>query len=254
LIHLPNPQFHFQKYLYALIPGKCQLRSSLLHAVSHDLRTPLAGIAGAAGTVLENDEILDPQSRRELLRGICEDAEWLIQVVENLLSITRIDDGRLRLNFREEMFEEIVAESIERMEKRLHGHTLETCVSDPTMVAVMDGRLIEQVLINLIDNAVRYTPEGTVIRVKAWSGGDRVYFEVLDNGPGLNEKDIPYLFDRFFTRGESRFDTRKGIGLGLSISKSIVNAHSGGIIAENIIPKGAAFRFWLPVRQTGESS
>ncbi len=230
------------------------LRASLLHAVSHDLRTPLAGIAGAANTVLDNDEALDAQTRRELLRGICDDADWLTKVVENLLSVTRIDEGRLKLSYREEMLEEIVAESIERVEKNLHGHLLKTRVKEPTATAVMDGRLIEQVLVNLIDNAVRYTPEGTEIQVQAWCWDGRVFFEVLDNGPGLNERDIPFLFDRFYTKGDSRSDANRGIGLGLSISKSIVSAHGGEITAENRKPAGAAFRFWLPMRQTGEST
>lgn len=229
-----------------------QLRSNLLHAVSHDLRTPLAGIAGAANAVLENEDRLDPKERRELLSGICQDADWLIQIVENLLSVTRIDEGRLKLNMKEEMIEEIVAESIERVEKRLDHHRLQTKIDQPTATAFMDGKLIEQVLINLMDNAIRYTPDGTTIRLKAWCDGDKVNFEVEDDGDGLCEEDIPYLFDRYFTKGESRKDTRKGIGLGLSIARSIVRAHGGEIAAFNARPHGAVFRFWLPLTAARE--
>ncbi len=229
-----------------------ELRSNLLRAVSHDLRTPLTGISGAAATALENDDTLDPATRKELLQSICDDADWLIQIVENLLSVTRIDEGRLALHVKDEVVEEIVAESLEHIEKHLHGHRIETHLRQPSDMVPMDGRLIEQVLVNLIDNAVRYTPEGTTIQVNAWCDGPAATFEVRDDGPGIDEKDIPHLFDRFFTKGESRADARRGIGLGLSISRSIVTAHGGTISAFNAQPRGAVFRFTIPMRAAAE--
>jgi two-component system sensor histidine kinase KdpD len=224
-----------------------QLRSNLLRAVSHDLRTPLTGISGAALTALENDDNLDPATRRQLLRSICDDADWLIQIVENLLSVTRIDEGRLALNVKDEVIEEVISESIEHIEKHLHEHRLVTDIRQPSALVPMDGKLIEQVLINLIDNAIKYTPEGTTIQIGSWCDEKAATFEVRDDGPGIDEKDIPYLFDRFFTKGESRADSRRGIGLGLSISKSIVQAHGGEISAFNAHPGGAVFRFTLPL-------
>ena len=225
-----------------------QLRSNLLRAVSHDLRTPLTGISGAALTALENDGNLDPETRRQLLRSICDDADWLIQIVENLLSVTRIDEGRLALNVKDEVIEEIISESIEHIEKHLHGHKLVTDIGQPAALVPVDGKLIEQVLVNLIDNAIKYTPEGTTIRISSRCDETAASFEVRDDGPGIDEKDIPHLFDRFFTKGESRADSRRGIGLGLSISKSIVTAHGGEIKAFNGHPNGAVFRFTLPMK------
>jgi two-component system, OmpR family, sensor histidine kinase KdpD len=229
-----------------------ELRSNLLRAVSHDLRTPLTGISGAALTALENDDALDPATRKELLRSICDDADWLIQIVENLLSVTRIDEGRLALNIRDEVVEEIVAESLEHIEKHLHGHRIETHLRQSSALVPMDGRLVEQVLVNLVDNAVKYTPEGTTIQVGAWCDDAVATFEVRDDGPGIDEKDLPHLFDRFFTKGESRADARRGIGLGLSISRSIVAAHGGTLTASNASPHGAVFRFTLPMGRPRE--
>jgi two-component system, OmpR family, sensor histidine kinase KdpD len=225
-----------------------QLRSNLLRAVSHDLRTPLTGISGAALTALENDDQLDPATRKQLLRSISDDADWLIQIVENLLSVTRIDEGRLALNIKDEVIEEIISESIEHIEKHLHGHKLVTNIQQSTTLVPMDGKLIEQVLINLIDNAIKYTPEGTTIQIRSWCDEDSTSFEVRDDGPGIDEKDIPHLFERFFTKGESHADSRRGIGLGLSISKSIVSAHGGTIKAYNAHPSGAVFSFTLPMK------
>ena len=230
-----------------------QLRSNLLRAVSHDLRTPLTGISGAALTALENDDQLDSATRKQLLRSICDDTDWLIQIVENLLSVTRIDEGRLALNIKDEVIEEIISESLEHIEKHLHNHKIVTNIRQSATLVPMDGRLIEQVLINLIDNAIRYTPEGTTIQINSWCEDDKASFEVRDDGPGIDEKDIPHLFDRFFTKGESRADSRRGIGLGLSISKSIVNAHGGEIKAFNAYPKGAVFSFSLPLKILEES-
>ena len=226
-----------------------QLRSNLLRAVSHDLRTPLTGIYGAALTALENDDQLDSATRKQLLRSICDDADWLIQIVENLLSVTRIDEGRLALNIREEVVEEIVSEVIEHIEKHLHGHTLQTDLRQPTSLVPMDGRLVEQVLVNLIDNAIKYTPQGTTIRIESWCEQDQAFFEVRDDGPGIDEHDLPHVFDRFFTKGERSTDARRGIGLGLPIAKSIVTAHGGEIHAYNTHPHGAVFRFTLPMKQ-----
>lgn len=229
-----------------------QLRSNLLRAVSHDLRTPLTGISGAAFTALENDDTLDQATRKQLLRSICDDADWLIQIVENLLSVTRIDEGRLALNITGEVIEEIVSESIEHIERHLHNHRIVTDIRQSSTLVPMDGKLIEQVLINLIDNAIKYTPDGTTIRIGFWCDADMATFEVRDDGPGIDEKDIPHLFDRFFTKGESRADSRRGIGLGLSISKSIITAHGGEIMAFNAHPNGAVFRFTLPMRMPKE--
>jgi two-component system, OmpR family, sensor histidine kinase KdpD len=121
-------------------------------------------------------------------------------------------------------------------------------------LVTMDGKLIEQVLINLIDNAIRYTQEDSTIEVSAWCSGETAFFEVRDNGQGLDKSEIPFLFDRFFTKGEARSDSRRGIGLGLSIAKSIIMAHGGEITAFNRVPNGAVFRFTLPIHPIKEKN
>jgi two-component system sensor histidine kinase KdpD len=202
---------------------------------------------------LENDSSLDAETRKQLLKSICEDADWLIQIVENLLSVTRIDEGKLKLNLKQEVIEEVISEAIERIEKHLHDHKLLTNIQQSSALVTMDGRLIEQVLINLIDNAIRYTPEDTTIEIKAWCNEQTAYFEVRDNGQGINKKDIPHLFDRFYTKGETRSDSKRGVGLGLSISKSIIKAHGGDMIVGDNIPKGTVFRFTLPRAPKGRA-
>jgi len=229
-----------------------QHRSNLLRAVSHDLRTPLTGISGAANTALENDGQLDADTRRQLLKSICDDADWLIQIVENLLSVTRFDEGRLALNMKNEVIEEIVSESIEHIEKHLHNHMLVTDIKQSSALVPMDGKLIEQVLVNLIDNAIKHTPEGTTIQVNSWCDENNATFEIRDDGPGIDEKDLPHLFDRFLTQMEGHADTQRGVGLGLSISKTIIAAHGGEIVVFNASPHGAVFRFTLPLSESKE--
>lgn len=225
-----------------------RLRSNLLRAISHDLRTPLTGIAGASSTILENGDYLDKDTINELLKGIYDDAEWLTRLVENLLSMTRIDEGKLEVQKIFEAVEEVVAESVQHIQKRAADHIIKIKIPDNLIMVPMDGKLIEQVLINLIDNALKYTPKGSIIEIKVYQKEERVFFEVSDNGSGIPEKSIKYLFDRFFTLENKVKDARRGIGLGLAICKSIITAHGGTIEAYNKNDGGAAFRFMLPLK------
>lgn len=224
-----------------------KLRSNLLRAISHDLRSPLAGIAGASTTILENEGALDKNTVHELLNGIYEDSEWLTRLVENLLSMTKIDEGMLKLKKVPEAVEEIISEVLRHISKRSKNHLIKVKIPDSLLIVPMDGKLIEQVLINLIDNAIKYTPHGTTINIKVFSRDKFVYMEVSDDGAGLPPDSIDHIFDRFFVPENSSADSRRGVGLGLAICKSIVEAHGGKIEAQNKREGGAIFVFSLPL-------
>ncbi len=171
-----------------------EIRSNLIRSISHDLRSPLTGIAGAASTLLENRASLDPEVVNKLLLDINEDTEWLIRLVENLLSLTRLDDGKLNLDKNLEAIEEIIAEAIRRVGKRASDHKISVDIPDKLILVPMDGNLIVQVIINLLDNALKYTPKGSVITVKVYEKEEAVFFEIADNGPGIPEDAItPHL-------------------------------------------------------------
>lgn len=223
-----------------------RLRSNLLRAISHDLRSPLAGISGAVSTILENGDFIPKEIEKNLLQGVYEDTEWLIRLVENLLSITRFDEGKMQIKKNIEVVEEVVAEAVQRSKKRFKNHIIKISIPEEPIMAPMDGNLIEQVLINLMDNAIKFTPEKSTIHVKSYEKDSNVYFEVSDNGVGIPDEILPFIFDRFFTNGSERSDSRRGVGLGLSICKSIVEAHGGAIEASNKKGGGAIIRFYIP--------
>ncbi len=230
-----------------------RLRNTLLRAISHDLRTPLTAISGAAGTILANYDDLDDGIKKNLLEGIGEDVQWLIRLVENLLSMTRIESGKPDIRKTSEAVEEVVAEAVAQVKKRSGDHRISVRMPADLIMIPMDGNLIEQVLINLMENAVKYTPAGSEIQVRVERAGKYVQFEVMDNGKGISEKDMPHLFNLFYT-GENAFtDARKGSGLGLAICRSIVRAHGGEIVADNHHDGGAVFRFTIPIESSEEA-
>ncbi|KUO73419.1 MAG: histidine kinase [Clostridia bacterium BRH_c25] len=226
-----------------------RLRGNLLRAMSHDLRTPLTGILGATATILDNDDILDKKARIKLLQGVYEDASWLIHSVENILSITRIDEGGIEIKKNMEAVEEIVAEAVSRIKKLAANHIIKINIPNDLIMLPMDGTLIEQVLVNLLDNAIKYTPYGSTIEIKTRVEDDKAIFEVSDNGNGISEEDIPLIFNRFYTAATINDTGRRGTGLGLAICKSIITAHGGRISAFNNPSVGATFRFVLPAKE-----
>jgi two-component system sensor histidine kinase KdpD len=221
-----------------------RFKSNLLRAISHDLRTPLTGITGAAEMLLQN---LEDEENIKIVQGIYEDSGWLTRLVENVLSLTRIQEGRLSLNIQPEAVEEIVAEAINRALKYAPNHKILISVPNEVLFIPMDGKLIEQVLINLVDNAIKHTTPSNEINVSVWVDDKRTWFEVSDNGTGINKDDLPKIFEMFFVSNTSHTDAKRGIGLGLTICKSIVNYHGGEIYAENNSAGGVTFRFYLNV-------
>ena len=226
-----------------------RLRGNLLRAISHDLRTPLTGILGATATILDNDAILDSRVKRELLQNVYEDASWLIHAVENILSITRMDEGRIELKKSMEAVEEIVAEAVSRIKKLAENHTIKIQIPEDLIMMPVDGTLIEQVLVNLIDNAIKYTPHGSTIDIRVQSKDQKVVFEVSDDGNGIPEGNLSVIFERFYSAATIDGSGRHGTGLGLAICKSIIIAHGGEISAFNNASGGATFRFVLPAKE-----
>lgn len=227
--------------------AKEKMRSNLLRAISHDLRTPLTGILGASSAIYENGSKLDQQTHDKLIMNIRDDSQWLIRMVENLLSVTRIDEGTMNVAKTPEAAEEIVAEAISRIRKRFPGRKISVSVPDDLLMVPMDGTLIEQVLINLLENAIKHSSAESTIEVDVIKRGSEAAFEVTDHGEGIAEKDFPYLFESYVHNGQRSSDSSRGMGIGLSICMSIIKAHKGTMEAENKETGGAVFRFALPL-------
>jgi two-component system sensor histidine kinase KdpD len=221
-----------------------RLRNSLLSLVSHDLRTPLAAIIGSVSGLIELGTILDPTVSRELLQNIYSEAERLSRLVNNLLQATRLEAG---IELRKELcaLEEVVEVALRRLAESLNQRPVVTDVPANLPMVPMDGILLEQVMLNLLDNALRYTPAGTPIEVSASLQNGSVLVAVADRGPGLLPEDLNKVFEKFY-RGQDRSE-QSGAGLGLAICRGIVEAHGGRIWAENHPGGGALFRFTLPL-------
>ena len=224
-------------------------RGNLLRAISHDLRTPLSGIMGTSEMLMGMTEQRDP--RYTMARDIYEDADWLHGLVENILNLTKYQDGHLTLNKATEAVEEIVGAALTVTEKRMEGREISVSVPDQLLLVPMDGRLITQVLVNLLDNAAKHTPKDAQISVLVEKDTENklARFSVLDRGSGIPEEAIPEIFKMFFTVGKQEPSTKKGVGLGLSICQSIVEAHGGTLTAQNRPGGGAQFVFTLPLEE-----
>jgi two-component system sensor histidine kinase KdpD len=222
-----------------------RLRSSLLSAVSHDLRTPLGVITGATSTLLQDEQFLDPAARRELLESAHEEAERLNRLVGNLLDMTRVASGALRPKKEWHPLDEIVGVALNRLEERLSGREVGVTLPVDLPPLPIDAVLIEQVLINLLENALKYTPLGSPIAISAASEGSGVQIDVADRGPGVLERERTLIFDKFYRSKPDVSDG--GAGLGLAICRGVVEAHGGKIWVEAREGGGANFRFWLPI-------
>ncbi len=217
------------------------LRSTLLSSVSHDLRTPLAAITGAATALLQQDIMLDQQGRQELVRTIQEEAEHLNQIIRNVLDMTRLEAKAISVKKEWQSIEEIVGVVLDRLAERLKNRELSVGIPQDLPLVSFDPLLIEQVLMNLLDNAIKYTPEDAPIDVSAEIEGDTLAVELADRGPGIPQGDEERIFEKF-VRGSGG-----GIGLGLAICRAIINAHGGRIWALNRQGGGSVFRFTLPI-------
>jgi two-component system, OmpR family, sensor histidine kinase KdpD len=220
------------------------LRNTLLSGVSHELRTPLAGITGAASALAEGRADLNPEARDELLNTVLSEAERMERLITNLLDMTRLEAGGLALKKEWQPLQEVLGSALRALDRRLRGREVRTNVPSDLPLVNIDAVATEQVLANLLDNAVEYTPPATPIEITARASEQEVVVEIADRGPGLPPGAEKRVFDKFFraARGESR----RGIGLGLAISRGIIEAQGGRIVAANRPGGGAIFTFMLP--------
>ncbi len=238
-----------QKEEAAVLAKNEQLRANLLRSISHDLRTPLTSISGNAENLLQNRHTMDDAAQQATLTDIHDDAIWLTQLVENLLAITKIGEGRARLNLSTELVEDVITESLRHIRRGSKHHIIETDLPEDLLLAQMDARLISQVIINLVDNAVKYTPAGSAIRIAAQRQGLFIAVSVSDNGPGIPDSQKKQVFEMFYT-GETKIaDCRRSMGLGLALCKSIVTIHGGTLTLKDNHPSGCTFTFTLPASE-----
>lgn len=228
---------------------KEQLRADLLRSISHDLRTPLTSISGNASNLLFNESEFSQETRRQIYGDIYDDSMWLIKLVENLLSVTRIEDGRMDLRMSAELMDEVIAEALRHTDRNRAGRKVEVSSDEEFILGKMDARLIVQVVINLVDNAVKYTPDGAGIQIHTGKRDGMVVVSVSDTGPGIPDEQKPKVFDMFYTGTSRAPDGRRSLGLGLGLCRSIILAHGGEIWVSDNKPQGAVFTFTLPAEE-----
>lgn len=236
-----------EKELAAVLAENEQLRANLLRAISHDLRTPLTAISGNASNLISNASSFDEQTKLSIYNDIYNDSMWLINLVENLLSITRLEEGRMNLNFTAELIDEVVAEAVKHVHMRQGGQKITVIHKDEFLLAKMDSRLIIQVIINILDNAIKYTPKDSMITITTEKQKDKAIISIADNGAGIPDELKERVFDMFYTGANKMADSRRGIGLGLALCKSIISVHGGEIFVKDNVPSGAIFTFTLPI-------
>lgn len=223
-------------------------RANLLRAISHDLRTPLSGIMGTSEMLMDMTEKED--RRQELLLGIYQDADWLKSLVENILSLTRLQDGKILIHKEMEAIEEVIGCAVAHVERSFPERVIQVETPEDFRLVPMDAKLMEQVITNLLDNAVKHTKPEEAITVSASYTEDALCVSVKDEGEGIAEEDIPNLFQIFYTSQNRSADVKRGIGLGLTICETVINAHGGTIIGRNRTNgKGAEFLFTLPLTE-----
>ncbi|MFR5725189.1 MAG: DUF4118 domain-containing protein [Clostridium sp.] len=228
---------------------KEQLRADLLRSISHDLRTPLTSISGNASNLLSNENEFSQETRMQIYGDIYDDSMWLIKLVENLLSVTRIEDGRMDLRMSAELMDEVIAEAMRHTDRNRDGRKIEVSSDEEFILGKMDARLIVQVVINLVDNAVKYTPEGAQIRIHTGKKDGMVVVSVSDTGPGIPDEQKSKVFDMFYIGTNRAADGRRSLGLGLGLCRSIIRAHGGEIWVSDNKPQGAVFTFTLPAEE-----
>ena len=239
---------------------KEKMRGNLLRAVSHDIRTPLTSIVGGVSTLLDSGGQLDDQTRTQLLENIRDESNWLVSVVENLLSVTRMTGEQTKIKKEMEAGEEVLSAAAIKIKKHYPGIDVSVRAPQELLMIPMDVILIEQVLINLMENSIQHGVTTTRVELQLRKEGKNARFEVADNGQGISREVMPKLFKGYLSHDEAlTADGRRNMGIGLSVCKSIVQAHGGTMQAENRELGGALFSFTLPLEErnnenSGENS
>ncbi len=238
-----------EKEQAAIVAHNEQLRANLLRSISHDIRTPLTSISGNASNLLSHYDQLEEPARQQIFADIYDDAQWLIHLVENLLSISRIENGQMRLHLSLDVVNDVIEEALRHADRKVSEHTVVVKNSDELLLVRMDAGLVTQVLINLINNAVKNTPPGSTIVVESEGRDGQVVISVTDDGPGIPDEVKPHIFEMFYTGPGKIADGRRGMGLGLALCKSIVEAHGGTIALRDNQPTGCRFICTLPMEE-----
>ena len=238
-----------EKEKAAVLAKNEQLRANLLRSISHDLRTPLTSISGNADTLLHSYNMLDEQTRKQVFTDIYDDAQWLTGLVENLLSITKITDGNVKLHLSDQVVDDIVSEALRHIDRRSAEHHITVDCGDEPLLVRVDAGLIMQVLINLVNNAVKYTPAGSNIRITAIPRENMAEICVSDNGLGIPDELKEHVFEMFFTGGNPIGDSRRSLGLGLTLCQAIIHAHNGEMTLKDNSPHGCIFSFTVPLSE-----
>ena len=232
----------------SLVAEREKLRANLLRSVSHDLRTPLTSIIGDADMLLDQHAELTPTTQRKLTEDIYRDATWLRGVVENLLAVTRLEDGTVTLHTEVELVDDVIEEAIRHVSRDVARHHLTVIPAGELLMCRVDPQFIVQVIVNLVNNAIDHTPEGSHIIISSWRDAQSVAISVADDGPGIDAADKDQVFEPFYT-GRRGADTSRNVGLGLSLCRSIVRAHGGDIYLGDVSPHGTSFVFTLPAEE-----
>ncbi len=246
---LKNEKVSKEREEAALLAKNEQLRANLLRSISHDLRTPLTSISGNAGILLASGENISKEKKHKLYSDIYDDSLWLINLVENLLSVTKLEDGTMKLNTSTELIDDLISEALRHVNRRESEHKIIFKQSDDFILAKVDARLIMQVIINIVDNAIKYTPEGSEIIIETKKEKNKAVVSISDNGNGIDDNDKKRIFDMFYIGNSKIVDSRRSLGLGLSLCKSIITAHGGEISVRDNKPKGTVFTFELPAEE-----
>lgn len=243
---LENEKNAREKQEAAVLAKNEQLRANLLRAISHDLRTPLTSISGNASNLLSNGDSFDNDTKKQLYTDIYDDSMWLINLVENLLAITRIEEGRLNLRITEDLMDDVIAEALHHINRKSEEHHISVESKEEILLAKMDARLIVQVIINIVDNAIKYTPKNSHIVIRTEKRGKQAIVSIADDGNGIADEIKPRIFDMFYSGANQIADSRRSLGLGLSLCKSIISAHGGELTVSDNLPHGTVFTFTLP--------
>lgn len=234
-----------EKEAAVVLAQKEKLRASILRTISHDLRTPLTSISGNASNLLSHYRQFDEATREKIFSDIRDDSEWLINLVENLLFVTRLENDKMQMNLTEELISDVIDEAVKHVDRHIEEHELRVVYNDELLLAEMDSKLIVQVIINLINNAIKYTQAGSEICVSTDADEKNIYVRVADNGPGMSDEGKKHAFDMFYVGTNRSADGGRGIGLGLSLCKSVIEAHGGTIEVKDNEPSGCVFTFSL---------
>ena len=246
---LENQRIGKEKEETAVRAQNEQFRSNLLRSISHDLRTPLTAISGNASNLLQSGAAFDDETRGRLYQDIYDDSVWLTNLVENLLSVSRIEEGKIQLKREVELLDDVIDEALLHIDRHGAEHTITAEPCGELLLVKIDARLIVQVLINLVNNAIQYTPRGSTIKIITARRGQYASVSVADDGAGVPAEARERVFEMFYSGEKRSSDSRRGVGMGLALCRSIVQAHGGEISLRDNEPHGAVFTFTLPLSE-----